>query len=131
MMQPQHIRQSHIDLSEPCLERGGNSTNHRGVLAQFLNTIIFKSPVDLCHACHNGNCSNPKHLYFGTRKENTRDAMNNGRKNTWENMVSKYGLEGARNINRRGNKSNGGKANKGKRKSMEHRQKISESLKKN
>ena len=31
-------RQAHLNLDEDCLERGGNSTSHRGVLAQFLDT---------------------------------------------------------------------------------------------
>jgi hypothetical protein len=99
-------RQSHLDLSEPCLERGGISTNHRGVLAQFLDTKIFKRPVDLCHACHNGECSNPRHLYWGSRKENIQDAKDNGTwKSVWEYKVEKYGLEEACRMNARpGNK---------------------------
>ena len=68
-------RQSHIDLCEECIERGGNSTNHKGVLAQYLNTDIpYGTKYLLCHACHNGKCSNPKHLYWGTPKENVEDA---------------------------------------------------------
>ena len=64
-------RQEHLDLSETCIERGGNSTNHKGVLAQYLNTNIpYGIYFPLCHACHNGKCSNPKHLYWGTPKEN-------------------------------------------------------------
>ena len=27
------VRRSHLDLTEECCERGGNSTNHKGVLA--------------------------------------------------------------------------------------------------
>lgn len=73
-------RQYHVNLSEPCLERGGCSTNHKGVLAQYLNTNIPHKIVFLCHACHNGKCSNPKHLYWGTPKENFEDAIQNGRK---------------------------------------------------
>lgn len=73
-------RQMHLDLSEPCIERGGVSTNHKGVLAQYLVTTIpcgtKNSKVYLCHACHNGNCSNPKHLYWGTHTENMQDKVN-------------------------------------------------------
>lgn len=61
----QVARQAHMDLDSLCTERGGNSTNHRGVLAQYLNTPIYGRPADLCHACHNASCSNPQHLYWG------------------------------------------------------------------
>ncbi len=72
-------RQSHLDLTESCIERGGNSTNHKGVLAQYLNTTIpYGGKYLLCHACNNGKCSNPKHLYWGSPKENVEDAIKNG-----------------------------------------------------
>jgi len=75
-------RQKHLDLEEECLERGGGSAIHRGVLAQYLGGNIYSKPADLCHACHNGKCSNPKHLYWGTRSENVKDSIENG---TWKN----------------------------------------------
>ena len=69
-------RQEHINLLESCIERGGNSTNHKGVLAQFLDTTIpYGTKILLCHACNNAKCSNPKHLYWGTPKENVEDAI--------------------------------------------------------
>lgn len=72
-------RQKHLNLEEPCLERGGNSTIHKGVLAQFLETTIpHGTKVLLCHACNNGKCSNPKHLYWGTSKENVEDSIRAG-----------------------------------------------------
>ena len=72
-------RQSHLDLTESCVERGGNSTNHKGVLAQYLDTTIpYGNRYLLCHACNNGKCSNPKHLYWGSPKENVEDAIKNG-----------------------------------------------------
>ena len=97
-------RQSHLDLSESCLERGGNSHSHKGVLAQYLNTTIPKvTPrpsyglaINLCHACHNGKCSNPKHLYWGSVTENNQDAYANGKKSVWQFTVDKYGEETAR-----------------------------------
>lgn len=126
----QESRQSHLDLNEPCLKRGGNSTNHRGVLAQYLDTPIYGRPADLCHACHDGDCSNPKHLYWGTRIENVQDARNNGTfKTPFEVAVEKYGYEEACKRQYRGFGNKGGAGNKGKPKSLEHRQKISESLK--
>lgn len=62
-------RKLHLKLEEPCLERGGNSTNHRGVLAQYLNTWVSAKGVVLAHACNNGNCSNPNHLYWGNTEK--------------------------------------------------------------
>ena len=110
----QKQRQAHLDLNEECKERGGNSTNHRGVLAQYLDTPIYGRPADLCHACHNDKCSNPKHLYWGTRKENVQDSMDNGSwKSPWVSMVEKYGYEEASRMQARGDKSAGGKRRDG------------------
>ena len=98
---------SHLNLHEPCIERGGNSTNHRGVLAQYLDTDFPKGyGIDLCHACHNGECSNPKHMYWGTRKENVADAKSQGKhKSPWEYSVEKFGYEEACRINKENGKS--------------------------
>ena len=126
-------RQKHINLNESCLERGGNSTNHRGVLAQFLDTNIPGHKILLAHACNNAKCSNPQHLYWSTHRENTvEDGKTFGTwKNPWERSVEKYGLEEAKRRNaNNGNKSKAGKGNTGKRKSEEHKKKISEALKK-
>ena len=121
-------RQSHLQLQEPCCERGGNSTNHKGVLAQYLNTTIPSGRILLCHACNNDKCSNPKHLYWGTDRENI-TLENPNHKSPWDRSVEKYGLAEARKRQARGNKSAGGKANKGKPKSDEHKKKIAESIK--
>jgi hypothetical protein len=120
-------RQSHLQLEEPCCERGGNSTNHKGVLAQFLNTSIPKGRILLCHACNNEKCSNPKHLYWGTDKENITED-NPKWKSVWDRTVEKYGYEKAclRN-SRKGNTF--GSGNKGKSKSEEHRKNIAKSIK--
>ena len=124
-------RRLHLDLNEPCLERGGNSTNHKGVLAQYLNTNIPSGRILLCHACHNGKCSNPKHLYGGTDRDNMLDAKDNGTfKSPWDRMVDKHGYEKACEIN--GSKSDpsiAGKGNKGKTKSEEHKKNIAEKIK--
>jgi hypothetical protein len=125
-------RRKHLDLSEPCCERGGNSTNHKGVLSQFLNTTIPSGRILLCHACNNGKCSNPKHLYWGTDKDNLIDSKLFGTwQSPWQRMIEKYGYDVACQMNRKNSIGNsGGSKNKGKKKTQEHRNKISESLKK-
>jgi hypothetical protein len=37
---PREERQQHLRLDEPCCERGGTSTQHKGVLAEYLDTSI-------------------------------------------------------------------------------------------
>lgn len=124
-------RTKHLDMSEQCLERGGNSTVHRGVLAQYLNTNL-PDKIDLCHSCGNGKCSNPKHLYWGSRKENVEDAKRHGSwASPWHRMVEKHGYDEACRMNSRkmiGNKNGSGNLNKAK--SDQHKKKISLSLKK-
>jgi hypothetical protein len=125
-------RRNHLCLTEPCCERGGNSTNHKGVLAQYLDTTIPSGRILLCHACHNAKCSNPKHLYWGTDKDNLtidRAEQPGGWKTPWERVVEKYGYEEACKMQTRGDKAAGGKAGKGKVLSEEHKKKIAESIK--
>lgn len=124
-------RRAHLNLDEPCCERGGNSTNHKGVLAQYLDTTIPSGRILLCHACNNGKCSNPKHLYWGTDKDNLSiDRAEAGWKSPWDRTVEKYGYEEACKMNSRGKVGNDyGKANKGKPKSPEHKKKIAEAIK--
>ena len=127
---PKEDRQRHMDLSASCLERGGNSTNHRGVLAQFLNTTIPAGRVILAHGCGNEKCSNPLHLYWATDRENiVEDGLLFGtHKTPWEHRVEKHGYEAACAMNSRvGNKH--GLGNKGKPKSEEHKKKISNAIK--
>ena len=128
---PKKERQKHLDLSTPCIERGGNSTNYRGVLAQYLDTVIpMARSAILAHACNNSKCSNPKHLYWATDRENiVEDGEEFGTwKNAWQRTVDKYGYEKACKLQSKGDKSAGGKANKGKPKSEEHKRKIAESV---
>ncbi len=124
-------RKQHLKLDTPCNERGGYSTMFRGLLANFLGTEIFiDKKIVLCHACHNAKCSNPEHLYWGSYKENIDDQISNGTwKNVWERSIEKYGYDEACKRNSRGDKSAGGKANKGKPKSEEHKKKIAEAIK--
>ena len=132
MLKSREERRVHLNLEEQCCERGGNSTNHKGVLAEYLNTTIPSGRILLCHACHNAKCSNPKHLYWGTDKDNLaidRADQPGGWKTPWERLVEKYGYEEACKMQSRGNKAAGGKAGKGKVLSEEHKKKIAETLK--
>ena len=124
-------RQAHLKLDEQCWARGGNSTNHRGVLAEFLNTSIPKGRTILAHACNNGECSNPRHLYWATDRENiVEDGAKFGtHNNPHARTVAKYGEDEARRMKNHGNQSKAGKGNLGKPKSEEHKKKIAEAIK--
>jgi hypothetical protein len=128
---PKEIRQTHIDITAPCVDRGGNSTNHKGVLAQYINSDIPSGRILLCHACGNEKCSEPRHLYWGTDRENiVEDGTKFGTwKNPWERQVEKYGYEEACKRNSRVKEGNTyGSGNKGKSKSEDHKKKIAESI---
>lgn len=88
-------RRAHLRLDTPCIERGGCSRNHRGNLSQFLNTTIPEGKnICLCHACHNGKCSNPEHLYWGSDKDNLQNRIENGNwKSIHQYSVEKYGAD--------------------------------------
>jgi hypothetical protein len=127
IIQSKQERQQHIDLNDPCVERGGPakgglSSYCKGLMAHLLDTTIPSGhKIHVCHACNNEKCSNPKHLYWGTAKENRLDQGEGN--SVWDRMVKKYGLEEAKNM--QGQKGNtNGSGNKGKPKSEEHRAKI-------
>ena len=127
IIQSKQERQQHIDLNDPCVERGGPakgglSSYCKGLMAHLLDTTIPSGhKIHVCHACNNEKCSNPKHLYWGTAKENRLDQGEGN--SVWDRMVKKYGLEEAKNL--QGQKGNtNGSGNKGKPKSEEHKAKI-------
>ena len=94
-------RQHHLRLDEPCIERGGQSMYLKGLLAHLHDTTIPSGKkIHVCHACHNGKCSNPLHLYWGTASENCLDRMANGGLTLWEKVVAKYGIEIATDMQR-------------------------------
>ena len=129
---PYTERTSHLELDSECREIGGNSTAFKGLLSHILEvTIPSSSKILLCHKCHNGKCSNPKHLYYGTPKENIQDQKENGTfLSVWDRLVQKYGYEEACKRNSRKDTAHlGGLANAGKSKSEEHKKKIAESIK--
>ncbi len=77
---PQVERQFHLDLSDSCLEIGATSRENRALLAIHLNTTCHSLGMKtgyLCHACHNKDCSNVKHLYWGSASENNFDRFIN------------------------------------------------------
>lgn len=97
MLKTREERTIHLKLDESCVERGGTSTDFRGLLAFVLGTSIPKGmKVHCCHACHNSKCSNPNHMYWGTPSENKIDADKVYRKTFWQRVVDKYGEQGAR-----------------------------------
>ena len=125
---PLEQRQAHLKLDESCVERGGQSMYLKGLLAHLHDTTIPSGKkIHVCHACNNGACSNPNHLYWGTAQENAIDSYAHYGKTIWDRMVEKHGLEEARRLQSRTNSN--GKGNAGKTKSAEHKAKIAEAIK--
>ena len=129
-------RQNHLDLTLPCDERGGNSTNFKALLSHNLGVEIPENAqtnkIQLGHACNNGKCSNWQHLYYATARENVMDSGS-----CYERTIKKYGKD----IYKKQNKklaeklgkqhfSNIGKIGGGKKKTLSHRKNISEAIKK-
>lgn len=84
-------RQEHLDLDDYCIERGGGSTICKGLLAHLLETTIPKGhQIHVCHACNNGKCSNPKHLYWGTASENRMDRVRYENRSISEMLEDRY-----------------------------------------
>ena len=75
---PKEERQKHICLDEECHLRNTYSLELRGLLAFYLDTNVPRGhKIVLAHACHNPDCSNPKHLYWASSRENSEDKMSN------------------------------------------------------
>lgn len=125
-------RRAHLSLSDSCIERGGNSWEFRGLLAYFLKTTISARGALLCHACNNGKCSNPVHLYWGNSNDNVvLDPKEAGDfVGVWKRTVEKYGLEAAQELARTRDTTKATavsmEKNRGVPKSLEHREKIAQ-----
>ena len=77
-------RMKHVDLKTPCIisekidTRGrASSIEYRKALAEFTNTTLPNGyEYHACHACNDGRCINPEHIYWGTPAENSDDLVN-------------------------------------------------------
>lgn len=92
-----------------------------------MGTTIPSGRILLCHSCNNAKCSNPRHLYWGTDRENI-ILDNPNWKPLKERTIEKYGEEGAKQMWAKGDQAASGRGNKGKPKSEEHKRKIAEAI---
>ena len=93
-------RQNHLDLNLPCDERGGNSTNFKALLSHNLGVEIPENgqfnKIQLGHACNNGKCSNWRHLYYATARENVLDSGS-----CYERTIKKHGKDIYKRVNKK------------------------------
>lgn len=126
MKLPREKRQEHLDLSAACVEWVGNRSDYfRGLLCFYLGTTMPSGmKILLCHACHNARCGNPAHLYLGLALDNALDYKASPQyRSGWEISLARHGEEKALLWMRKAGAA-GGRANKGKPKSKEHREKL-------
>ena len=73
-------RMKHCDLSTECIVETTKKREYpnvyRNALAEYTKTTLPSgNEYHACHACNNGKCKNPKHIYWGTPKENQEDLL--------------------------------------------------------
>ena len=71
-------RRDHCNLQSPCQLGTKDRARTRKTLMKYLGlTKVDVKGMDCCHLCpsdtNHGACTNPKHLYFGTPRENKWD----------------------------------------------------------
>jgi hypothetical protein len=73
---------------------------HRKVFEAFGGVLI--SGRNICHKCDRPGCFNPEHLFQGTTKDNTQDAVNKGRRyqNTPASLIKFKGLSELRRLDK-------------------------------
>jgi hypothetical protein len=124
-------RKKLLKLDESCHLRGLKySTQLIALVAYHYDTTLPENgnKIVVCHGCMNSSCSNPNHMYWGTKKDNKLDDYElGGHKTIYQNMVKKYGETKAKEIIRQ-NASKGGKKNKGVPKSESHKQKMKKKM---
>jgi hypothetical protein len=120
-------RKKLLKLEEPCHFRGLKySTQLIALVAYHYNTTLPENGnrILVCHGCMNSGCSNPNHMYWGTKKDNKLDDYELGNQKTiYESMVDKYGEDTAKEMIRK-NASKGGKKNKGVPKTESHKKNM-------
>lgn len=122
-------RKKMLNLSEPCHERGLKySTQLIALVAYHYDTTLPENgnKIVVCHGCMNDKCSNPNHMYWGTKSDNKLDDYELGKqikKSPYQILVDKWGVDKAREIHLE-NSSKGGKNNIGKPKSETHKLKL-------
>ena len=88
-------RKKLLKLDESCHLRGLKySTQLIALVAYHYDTTLPENGNKLvvCHGCMNPSCSNPNHMYWGTKKDNKLDDYElGGHKTIYQNMVKKYG----------------------------------------
>jgi hypothetical protein len=109
---PRDIRKQMLKLDEPCHERGLKySTQLIALVAYHYDTTmpVNGNTLVVCHGCHNSKCSNPNHMYWGTKADNQLDEYENGAISIYERMLNKYGKEKTSSMMKK-NSSKGGKS---------------------